>query len=58
MIIDDISRSEGPLGREKDLVYAGIAERQEFFVATQRQVQTFSEACMSYLTPIAQILII
>ena len=46
------------LGREKDLVYAGIDERQDFFVATQRQVETFSEACMSYSTPIAQIRII
>ena len=41
-----------------DLVYAGIDERRDFFVATQRQVQTFSEACMSYSTPIAQIRII
>ena len=38
--------------------YSGIDERQDFFVATQRQVQTFSEACMSYSTPIAQIRII
>ena len=35
--------------------YSGIDERQDFFVATQRQVQTFSKACMSYSTPIARI---